>query len=630
MKKITVLSSLIFAVIIVFSSDCQSETTWPVAETPAERDPNAPPLEGALLSPVGAFGDATQYVVELSDDILCGVSQGRLKTFSKDNVEDVISSYWLPYREPRIFEYYKGYIYLVQGPGGIWIFDVTDPQKIRLAGILNISVASYASIEIKQDKLFLVNQWPVALVIFSLENPEEPQEISRHSLPEGMRAGAKFSIVDDRIYILSFDGLVIYDARDLSAPELLGKIEIESQFAPSVLVVKGSYAYVNTGREIRIFDVSIPDAIEYKTSIEATWCTHGVLRGNHFISYGINGVRFYDLSSPLSPEFIREYRNHMPGDFLIGKSQDYVVDREGRAEPFDGLPYISGNTSRLGFIAYHIVIREEYAYVFGSNQLWILDIARPWSPEYITNMPLGVSSSEKVIINGDYIYSPSTIVDISQLTEPVVVGSLEGGTGVAVKDNYLLITSRVQQSLGIWDIRIPSEAELIKKIFFDERLESVFVHKGIIYLGFFEGKLRSCRLEKDLTLTTLDEIELRATEGGFIMDFCLENDFLYVALSKDGIASVDVEDPSNMQVYARFNTSQFSEKINVFNAYAYISDGSGGIIVVDMLTKGFEKEIASYPTTDWTRVLALSGNYVYSCEGRNGIAIFRSSLLSAK
>lgn len=158
----------------------------------------------------------------------------------------------------------------------------------------------------------------------------------------------------------------------------------------------------------------------------------------------------------------------------------------------------------------------------------------------------------------------------------------------------------------------------------------ISVHNGIIYLGFYEGKLRSCILESDLTLTTLDEIELATTERGLILDFCLENDSLYVALNADGIASVDIADPNNMQVYARFNTSQYSEQIKVFNSYAYVADGSGGILVIDMLTKGFEKEIASYPTTDWARAIAISGSYVYTCESDNGIAIFLSNLLNAK
>jgi hypothetical protein len=212
MRNVTLFFGLIFVIIFAFTSDGQA-ATWPIAELAAERDPNASMLEGDLLSPVGAFGDTTQYVVSISDDILCGVSQGRLKTFSKDNVEDVISSYWLPYRNPRIFEYYQGYVYLVQGADGIWIFDVSNPLEIRLAGILDIAVASNARIEIMENKLFLVSTWPSSLVILSLENPEEPREKSRCSLPEEMGTGLSVRVVDDRIYVLCSDGLVIFDAR---------------------------------------------------------------------------------------------------------------------------------------------------------------------------------------------------------------------------------------------------------------------------------------------------------------------------------------------------------------------------------------------------------------------------------
>jgi len=315
---------------------------------------------------------------------------GRLKIFEKDNVDEVISSYWIPYRTPRIFEYHEGYVYLVQGHDGIWIFDVSNPQEIRLAGILDITIASNARIEIKENKLFLVSTWPSSLVILSLDNPEEPREKSRCSLPEEMGTGLSVRVVDDRIYVLCSDGLVIFD------------------------------------------------------------------------------------------------------------------------------------------------------------------------------------------------------------------------------------------------VQVPSEANLIKTISFEDELNKVFVRDDIIYLGFLKGKLCSCILENDMTLTNLDEIELAATEWGFIMDICFEGDFLYAALNADGIASVDIEDPYNMQVYARFNTSQFSEQIKVFNSYAYVADGSGGIVVVDMLTKGLEKEIASYPTADWTRAIAISDGYVYTCEGDNGVTIFASDLLNVK
>jgi len=342
-----------------------------------------------------------------------------------------------------------------------------------------------------------------------------------------------------------------------------------------------------------------------------------------------NGVYIYDLSSPLSPELVREYHNQLPGDYLIGKSQDYVVDRNGKAEPIVGLPYFSGIQSRFGFGADNIVVRDEYAYVFGDGRLWIFDVSQSLAPEYVADIPMWSGSRDTVIIHGDYLYSPRQIFDISQVSEPSMIKTLGSGfyTGVAIKDNYLITVK--WEALEIFDIQTPSEATLIKSIPFEERVNKVFVHNGIIYLGFYEGKLRSCVLENDMTLTTLDEIQLAATEWGLILDLSQENDLLYVALNGDGIASVNIEDPFNLKIYARFNTSQYSEQIKVFNGYAYVADGSGGTLVIDMLTRGFEKKIASYPTTDWTRAIEISEGYVYTCEGDNGVVIFASDLLNA-
>jgi hypothetical protein len=82
---------------------------------------------GALLEPVNAVGDTIQYAARLTDDLILGITQSRLKIFSKNDIENVICSYWLPHRTPTTFKYYKGHIYVPQGHSGLWIFDVTNP-----------------------------------------------------------------------------------------------------------------------------------------------------------------------------------------------------------------------------------------------------------------------------------------------------------------------------------------------------------------------------------------------------------------------------------------------------------------------------------------------------------------------
>jgi hypothetical protein len=137
-------------------------------------------------------------------------------------------------------------------------------------------------------------------------------------------------------------------------------------------------------------------------------------------------------------------------------------------------------------------------------------------------------------------------------------------------------------------------------------------------------------LENDLTLTELDQIQLTVTEKNSIVSLYREGDLLYAATGSDGILSVDITNPDDLQVYARFNTSQFSEQIKVVDSFAYVADGSGGTIIVDMAEKDFEKKIAEYKTTDWTRAIEPIDNYIYTCEGNNGLMIYVSNLSALK
>ena len=626
MKRHPNLWSLIFAAVLIFSLVYRTAPALIITQSAAQEQTNKVLSEEAFLSPVNAFGDTTQYVAAISDDLLCGVSQSRLKIFSKDNVENVISSYWTPYRLPRVFECYKGYIYLVQPYGGIQIFDVREPEKITLVNKIGIRVAAFAEIEVREDKLFMLDERTKELVVLSLADPEDPQEISRYPLDGSMfeNSISCIEVADDTVYVLGAKGLTVLDVHDLKSPKLLGSFGIDTKNRLRGLVVKDSYAYTYAADELIVLDISNPQAIEQKSAIRADWCYHAVLRGDHFMGFGGNGVFIYDLSDPLKPKLVRKYNNDIPGCFLIGKEQDYLVDDTGKAKPVTGLPYFRQVQSRFGFRADNIVVRDKFAYAFGSGRLCILDISRPRAPKQISSLRISTGGRDTVLLEGRYLYTPRRIIDISDSAKPTIVKSLKGGSGVTLENKRLFIANG--SNLDILDVNDPAEATMVKSISFDEQLNKVFVHKGILYLGFYRGKLRSCQLEDDLTLRKLDEIELAKGAHGIIMDFCQEDDFLYVALNEDGICSVDIQDPNNLELHARFNTSQFSEQIEVVDAYAYVADGSGGTLIIDMGEKGYEKIIASYPTTDCTRAIAVSDDYIYSCDSDSGIMIFRSNL----
>lgn len=597
--------------------------------------------EGALLEPINVIGDASQYVCAINDELICSVSRLRLRIFQKDNIENILSSYWTNARFPRIFGYYKGYIYLPQPYKGIWIFDARDPTELRLVSELDIPFGYHTNIEVRDDKLLYVDPEEGTLVILSLDDPAEPREISRCALGENMRDRykANIQIVGDRIYVLGQRCLAVIEGQDLYSPSLLGKIDIESARGGGALAVCGSYAYVydSEDRQIHIFDISNPEAIERKAAVKVVrpgvWGCCAVVRDTHIITFG-GGVYIYDVSDPLKPELVRQHYNYIPGNFLIGKLQDYVVDDDGKAEPLTGLPYlVQGYGGRFGFSVQKIVVRDRFAYVFGGGQLRIFDISRPWSPKQVGSLTRCSAGLTTVPIDDNYIYTPREIIDISEPARPRVVKKLSTGHELAKKGKHLIIATG--DNLHIWDVQTPAEAKFIKSISLEAKANAMFFHKGILYIAFDKAKLRSCVLEDDLILTTLDEVNLAKSDKGRIMDLCEEDDFLYVALGEDGVASVDIRDPQNLKEHARFDTAHAYD-IEVVNAYAYVAAGRGGTIIVDLARKGRERQIASCqadvstPPPQWTCAIAVSGNYVYSGDQENGIMVLVSKLPTSK
>ncbi len=577
--------------------------------------------EGTVLCPVGAYSDAVDYVVEIDENHLCGINRSRLKIFSKDDIENVTASYWLPHYSLRVFEFYKGYIYLPYRRNGVMVFDVRDPHHIRLAAQLDVSSSRY--IAVSDDKLFAFSSGDKDLVIFSLENPEEPRELVRWVIDEDLREGRRVKVYGSRAFVACRAGLAVLDVTDVHSPVLLGKVVNPAHsWGGRAFVVNGPLAYISDGGDnIYIYDVSDPAAITQMGSVRMYLNFDAFLKYDHIFSVG-GGIDIFDISSPLKPEHVREGGL---GSVLIGKTHDYNINSKGKAVPMVGLPTIYRKETRFNLYATRITANAKYGYVCGNRLLRVLDLSKPWQIRQVSelNMSDGVYHG---IAEGDYLYSARVIVDISNPAAPEQVkGKLSKGWGIAIREDILLSANR--SSLDIWDVANPAKATLVKSIPVEMDLRKVETHNDIIYLGFYNGVVRSCRLGDDMALVDLDEINLAKTERVKLWDMAVEGDRLYLALGGDGVSCVDISDPENMSEYSYYGDWHWAQYLDAANGYAFVSDTQAGLLVIDMANKGAAKLVASYPGgLNWD--ITVSGNFIYWCT-HSGIVVFASNLPTA-
>jgi hypothetical protein len=592
----------------------------------------------ASLTRIGAFGDASHRVTPLDGKLLIGITHSRLRVFRRDDVNKVLSSYWTPSFSFRTFEVRRGHLYLTQGDKGVDVFDVTRPETLRRVGHLDVKVAGSAEMARLGDKLLVPDISDCSIRVYSLAEPGRPRQIAHHLLPPSKAyPGAKLqpvklSVRDKALYVLGVCDLAAFDIRDFEKPRFLGAVPIVSRMMLGGLVVRFPHAYVFAGHEIRVFDVSDPAAIRQVAVPEGpyanfyTYCSHAMLRGRTFVAYGRNGVYQYGLGNPLKPHRESAYHNRVPGCFLPGRSEDYVVDAAGRAAVLEADVKIPTGTDPIGLDARNIVVRDRLAYAFAPD-LRVLDLSRPAEPKLLSITACPSSSPSSMLLEGHILYTSRAIVDVADPGAPKALCALQGGEDIALGKAGTLFSAG-EEGIAVWDVRDPAHPELRRTVRSDKPVKAVLVRGDTLYAGTRRGALRAYRIGENASLTLVGEAALRRSQGGYLMDLDADEQFLYVALGGDGVASVDVSDPAHPKAHGYFDTPQDARAVRGVRGFAYVADGTGGVLIVSLAEKGPGQVVGSCSPAGSAVALALSGPYVYVCERDAGLSVLRSDLLT--
>jgi hypothetical protein len=585
--------------------------------------------EGALLEPVAALGDSCYYAAQISEDLMCGITGQRLKIFRKGNIEEVVGSYWLRGRSGDMLEYYSGHVYLAQRNKGLKIFDVRDPADIRFCSEMEPSFEHCPRIAIRKDKLLYIDSVGEAVVIISLADPANPKEVLRTTLSDRNInwSDCSFSPSDGRIYVLGRETkedsvLAIVNAAEVYSPILVGIYDLEKGTS-GTLTVNGNYVYthISSNDLFHIHKILGKVGIEYKGAVKAHQSLRvSLARGTHIIGVG-GGACVYDVTDPLKPELIRHHYNIVPNDFVVTRSVDYKANPAGQLEPVTGFPHFIDGWGRFDYFAKNMVVHGDYIYMFGGEELRVLDISEPWNPQYAGLLTRVYGGRRNVLIKGDYIFTAREVIDISESSKPKLVKRLSSGESIAMNDNHLFGISG--NNIHVWDINDPTQVKFIKEIPLEDKVNTLFCRDGVMYLNFPKAGLFYYGFEEDMSLTLLGQMQLSNSQHSYIRDYFWQDNLLFLALSGDEIISLDMQDPLNPKEHSRFE-GKYIKRISVVDSLIY-AIGSRATYLIDMTESGIGKEIASYPATHSFESIAVSGNYVYSCDHGSGLIVFVSN-----
>ena len=253
------------------------------------------------------------------------------------------------------------------GPPGLKVVDVTNPDGPEVVGFVEVPVSARG--------VFVHGDWAyvaaasAGLQIIDAANPRNPRIVGALDTENLSHA---VSVVDDYAYILDWDKwcshckswswhFLVADVSDPAAPEQVGYVTFgyeKDNYAAYDLEVRLPYAYVASGRQLRILDVGDPQNPTLAAEVQLASARGVALRNDYalvvdagHLSYGPGRLHTIDISDPTDPRIVGEF--HLP-------------DR-----------------------AHDIELSGDHAFISGFGSLQILDVSNPLQPSWIgtVNLP---------------------------------------------------------------------------------------------------------------------------------------------------------------------------------------------------------------------------------------------------
>lgn len=411
----------------------------------------------------------------------------------------------------------------------------------------------------------------IIIKIVQVENPASPVIVGTVDTPQFAQA----SYQDDQyLYIGDKEELQFIPIKE-PLGEPIGRYRLDA-FWPSVLTVDDHKAFVLSGNQLMILDLSEPTKPAKMSQISLTGNapTDIYIKGGYaYVVESLGGLNIIDIRNPKNPVAIHvlPFESHTVG-FKIRGDYGYL----GRIVSVQGADTEIGYTTSSVFE----VIDLATAKVVGSLNI----------PTDIRG--LDVSGSKAYII-GSYPYR-LTPIDISSPTNPKIIAAEESISGsadfqdIVVSDKYAFIADGVS-GLRIVDISHPEKPIHVKDVDLQGRAFDIHRSSNILYLGVEQKYLNFADVhDPQQPALAFSESYVSSYPTASIV---LKDRKAYV--KTDEFSIYDVSQPSQPK---KINQKPAPvDSIQVQGNYLYSTIGEIGLLVYDLSNPVLPREVARSP-----------------------------------
>ena len=523
------------------------------------------------------------------------------------------------------------------GPGGLVVFDVSDPRQLRWLGS-HAKRGPIRGLNASADRAW-VGIGERTLLSIALGNPTLPAagdalrldaplvDLAAHGdivfaattrgvqrldfgtptvadiSPEGVNLGGsrRGVIRDDILYVADwFSGLHLYDIRDPINPRHLGNHHTPG--SSKGVTLYGDYALVgDDDRGLQIIDISNPrqprwvSELSWESDISTLGLAYTMKRigSTLYLADHRGGFQIIDLSDIKHPRILGA---------LDTPGKSWAIDVSGHtafvADDDDGLLIVDiSDPARIGLTGQFnpgghvedVVVRDGLAYLaLFDNGLFIVDVGDPVNPRPLAHLKIP-GNARGITLVGDLAYvsgweSGLQIVDIHDPHAPQIIGHFDtdgAAWGSSVQGNVAYVLDW-WGGIKVLDVSDPTRPAAITRYQARGILQQLRSTGHYLFAASGIGGLQVFDIRNPLNPIWASGTDL----PGEALDLWQERGRTYVASGDAGVTVIDTHDPFYARVVGRLDTPGAAWLIRARNDYLFIADKHAGLLVADAREPG--------------------------------------------
>jgi hypothetical protein len=282
-----------------------------------------------------------------------------------------------------------------------------------------------------------------------------------------------------------------------------------------------------------------------------------IVQGNYaYVADHDSGMQIIEIVNPAQPTLAGHYQCPGASQIDLEGTYAYIADETLYSLEIVDIsnPESPGLTGRLDTLeVLGIRVSGNYAYMgCGCEGLQIVDISNPATPSIIgscrdVEFLRFELFGNHAIIPGDNDYTGLHIVNLSDASNPTVIGGVPIGTGespfeVAIHGSYVYMTNigdlfSVTDTgyLHIIDISNLSAPEIIDSMFLGNKTVANYIHNDLLYVSFINADTTAGLHVIDISNPEKPVIAFTEPINALIWDIWVENSFIYLAADTAGL-----------------------------------------------------------------------------------------------